>query len=184
MKRIANVLLLIMLISATAYSQNFITKTGHIRFYSETPIESIEAHNYAVNSALNVETGDFVFRVLIKSFEFEKALMQEHFNENYMESDKYPNAMFKGRVINNDGIDFSSDGTYDALVQGDLTIHGVTQAIEEKGTFIVKEGKIQGRSVFNVLLEDYDIKVPGVVRKQISESIEITVNVMLEEVKP
>jgi polyisoprenoid-binding protein YceI len=184
MKRIVNAFLLIMLISATAFSQNYITKTGHIRFYSETPIETIEAHNYAVNSALNVETGDFVFRVLIKSFEFEKALMQEHFNENYMESDKYPNAMFKGKVVNSGNIDFSADGTYDAIVQGDLTIHGVTQAVEEKGTFIVKEGKIQGQSVFNVLLEDYEIKVPGVVKKQISESIEITVNVMLEEVKP
>jgi len=178
------VMIMAVLVSFGLMGQNYVTKNGHIKFYSETPIETIEAHNYAVNSALNPNSGDFVFKVLIKSFEFEKALMQEHFNENYMESDQYPNAMFKGVVANLGDIDFSKDGTYNAVVKGDLTIHGVTKAVEEKGTFTVKDGKIQGNSVFNVLLEDYDIKVPGAVKKQISESIEVTVDVMLEEVKP
>ena len=117
-----------------------------------------------------------------KSFEFEKALMQEHFNENYLESDKYPNAMFRGKVTNVADINFGSNGTYDAKVEGELTIHGVTKEIDEEGTFTVSEGKIQGQSVFFVLLEDYEIKVPGAVKKQISESIEVTVDIMLEEV--
>ncbi len=183
MKKTISVLIIALMVTATAFGQNYVTKTGHIKFYSETPIETIEAHNNAVNSALNPKTGDFVFKVLIKSFEFEKALMQEHFNENYMESDKFPNAVFKGKVDNLSNIDFGNDGVYDAIITGDLTIHGETRAVEEKGTFSVKNGKIQGTSVFNVLLEDYKIKVPGAVKQQISESIEVTVDVMLEEVK-
>ena len=184
MKRKISVLFIAFLVSGTMFGQNFVTKTGHIKFYSDTPIETIEANNHAVNSALNPKTGDFVFKVLIKSFEFEKALMQEHFNENYMESGKYPNAMFKGKVVNAGDIDFGLAGTNDAIIKGDLTIHGVTKAVEENGTFTVKDGKIHGQSVFSVLLEDYKIKVPGAVKKQISESIEVTVDVMLEEVKP
>jgi polyisoprenoid-binding protein YceI len=183
MKRKISVLIIAILGSVTVFGQNFVTKTGHIKFYSDTPIETIEAHNKAVNSALNPKTGDFVFKVLIKSFEFEKALMQEHFNENYMESDKFPNAVFRGKVDNLSNIDFGNDGVYDAVIKGDLTIHGITKAVEEKGTLSMKNGKIQGTSVFKVLLEDYEIKVPGAVKKQISESIEVTVDVMLEEVK-
>lgn len=183
MKRVVNLIALVLFLSATVYSQNYVTKTGHIKFYSETPVETIEAHNHAVNSAVNIKSGDFVFKVLIKSFEFEKALMQEHFNENYLESDKYPNSTFKGKIINVKDIDFRKNGTYEAEVHGDLSIHGVTRAVKEKGTFTVKDGKIQGKSVINVLLEDYEIKVPGAVKKQISESIEVTIDVMLEEVK-
>ncbi len=183
MKKTINVFIVAFLVSASVFGQNYVTKTGHIKFYSETPIEAIEAHNYNVNSALNPESGDFVFKLLIKSFEFEKALMQEHFNENYMESDQYPNAMFKGKVSNLSEVDLSKAGEYEAEIKGDLTIHGVTKAVEEKGTFVIEDGAIQGKSVFSVKLEDYEIKVPGAVKKQISESIEITVNVMLEEVK-
>jgi len=183
MKKIINVFIVAFLVSSSVFGQNYITKIGYIKFYSETPIESIEAHNHSVNSALNPESGDFVFKLLIKSFEFEKALMQEHFNENYMESDQFPNAMFKGKVSNLSEIDFSKAGEYEAEINGDLTIHGVTKSVEEKGTFVVEDGAIQGKSVFSVRLEDYEIKVPGAVKKQISESIEITVNVMLEEVK-
>ena len=184
MKKLTLISIIALFVTASAIGQNYVTKTGHIKFYSETPIETIEAHNHAVNSALNPESGEFVFKVLMKSFEFEKALMQEHFNENYMESDQYPNAMFRGKVANTADIDFTSDGTYDAVVMGELTIHGVTKEVEEKGSFIVKGGTIQGKSVFNVLLEDYNIKGPGAVKKQISESIEVTVDVMLAEVKP
>jgi len=184
MKRTINILVLVLLLSATVYSQNYVTKTGHIKFYSETPIETIEAHNHAVNSAVNIKSGDFVFKVLVKSFEFEKALMQEHFNENYLESDKFPNSTFKGKIVNVKNIDLRKNGTYDAEVHGDLTIHGITKAVEEKGTFTVMDGKIQGKSVISVPLEDYEIKVPGAVKEQISESIEVTIDVMLEEVKP
>ena len=184
MKRGINVIVLVLMVTVSVIGQNYVTKTGHIKFFSETPMESIEANNHAVNSALNPNSGDFVFKVLVKSFEFEKALMQEHFNENYMESDAFPNSTFRGKIDNMKDINFKKNGSYDAVIKGDLTVHGITKAVEEKGTFTIMDGKIQGQSVFSVLLEDYEIKVPGAVKEQISESIEITVDVMLEEVKP
>ena len=131
---------LIMVLEVSA--QRYITKNGHIKFYSETPMETIEANNQQVNSALDISTGDFVFKVLMKSFEFEKALMQEHFNENYVESDKYPNSTFKGKVLNITDYDFKSNNSYDVIVEGDLSMHGVTKKITEKGTLTVSDNGI------------------------------------------
>ena len=168
-------------VSYTAHAQRFITKTGHIKFYSDSPLEKIEAHNRQVNAALDATTGDFVFRVLMKSFEFEKALMQEHYNENYVESDKFPNATFLGKVTNIKDVNTGKDGIYDALVEGKLTIHGVTQQVREKGTFELKGEKITGKTKFNILLGDYNIKIPGAVTNNISKSIEITVEVVLDK---
>lgn len=177
------VILIIGLSSVCAtQAQKFMTKNGHISFYSETPIETIQADNSQVNAALDIQTGDMVFKVLIKSFQFEKALMQEHFNENYLESDKFPNSTFVGKVTNLSAIDFSKEGTYEAILEGDLTIHGVTKKISEKGTFTVKAGdKIHGQSKFNVKPADYDIKIPGAVVKNIAETIEVTVDTELSK---
>jgi hypothetical protein len=162
-------------------AQKYLTKNGHIKFFSETPIETIEAHNRQVNAALDSKTGDFVFKVLMKSFQFEKALMQEHFNENYVESHKFPNATFQGKVENLDQIDFSKGGTFDAMVDGDLTIHGVTRQVSEKGTFTVEEGVVKGLCKFDVKPADYDIKIPKAVINNIAEVIEITVDVELNK---
>ncbi|HNQ82193.1 MAG TPA: YceI family protein [Bacteroidales bacterium] len=168
--------------SFTVQAQKYMTKNGNIKFYSETPIETIEATNNQVNAALDSQTGDLVFKVLIKSFQFEKALMQEHFNENYMESDKFPNSTFVGKVTNLTAVDFSKEGSYEATIEGDLTIHGVTKKISEKGTFTVKAGdKIHGISKFNVKPADYSIKIPGAVVKNIAETIEVTVDIELSK---
>ncbi|MFU8843851.1 MAG: YceI family protein [Bacteroidales bacterium] len=163
-----------------AFGQKYMTKNGHIRFYSETPIETIEAHNRQVNSALDLTSGDFVFRVLMKSFEFEKALMQEHFNENYVESDKFPNAIFNGKVLNIESLDLTSTETFEAEIEGDLTIHGVTRKIKEKGVFTTDGQAITGHSTFIVKPADYDIKIPKAVVNNIAQEIEVTVNVVLE----
>jgi polyisoprenoid-binding protein YceI len=180
--RIVPVILFFLLITAfPANAQKYITKTGHIRFYSEAPLEKIEANNRQVNSALDVTTGGFVFKVLMKSFEFEKALMQEHFNENYVESDKYPNATFVGKITNLKDINLEKDGVYDATIGGKLTLHGVTKDITENGTFEVKQGKISGKAKFNLVLADFKITIPGTVGNNISKTIEITVNVNLEK---
>jgi hypothetical protein len=178
-------ILFIGIISAySVQAQKYMTKNGNIKFYSETPIETIEATNNQVNAALDSQTGDLVFKVLIKSFQFEKALMQEHFNENYMESDKLPNSTFKGKVANLSAIDFTKEGTYEATIEGDLTIHGVTQKISEKGTFTVKAGdKVHGISKFNVKPADYEIKIPGAVVKNIAETIEVTVDIELSKME-
>jgi len=178
-------ILVIGIISAySVQAQKYMTKNGNIKFYSETPIETIEATNNQVNTALDSKTGDLVFKVLIKSFNFEKALMQEHFNENYMESDKFPNSTFQGKVTNISTIDFTKEGTYEATIEGDLTIHGVTKKISEKATFTVKAGdKVHGTSKFNVKPADYDIKIPGAVVKNIAETIEVTVDVELSKMQ-
>lgn len=176
---IVSVLMIMLEVSA----QRYITKNGHIKFYSETPMETIEADNHQVNSALDISTGDFVFKVLMKSFEFEKALMQEHFNENYMESDKFPNTTLKGKVLNVKDFDFTSDNTFEVVVEGDLTMHGVTNKVSEKGTFTLKGSQITGTSTFVIKPEDYGIKIPKTVVDNIAEEIEVTVDVKLEEYK-
>ncbi len=183
MKTTLNLLIAIVLLSSSAMAQKFITKNGNISFFSSTPMENIEAHNKQVNAALDVETGDFVFKVLIKSFKFEKALMQEHFNENYLESDKFPNATFTGKISNYADIDFSKEGIYNAQLEGKLTIHGVTQDIEEMGTFTVSKDGITGKSKFNVKVADYNINIPKTVINNIAESIEVTVDVDLKPLK-
>jgi len=164
-------------------AQRYLTKNGHIKFYSETPMETIEANNQQVNSALDISTGDFVFKVLMKSFEFEKALMQEHFNENYVESDKFPNTTFKGKILKISGYDLTSEGTYEVEVEGDLTMHGVTKKVTEKGTLSVSDNGIEGKAVFIVKPEDYKIKIPKTVVDNIAEELEVTVHVKLEEYK-
>ncbi|HRY32344.1 MAG TPA: YceI family protein [Bacteroidales bacterium] len=172
---------LVLAFSYQAAAQKYITKNGKISFFSSTPIENIEAHNKQVNSALDATTGEFVFKVLMKSFAFEKALMQEHFNENYVESDKFPNATFNGKIVNLSEINFSKAGVYPVTIQGDLTIHGVTKKINEKGTVEVKDGKVNGKAKFYVKPADYNISIPKTVMKNIAESIEVTVDVMLEK---
>jgi polyisoprenoid-binding protein YceI len=180
--KIIAILFIGMISTYTVQAQKYMTKNGNIKFYSETPLETIEAKNSQVNAALDTQTGDLVFKVLIKSFQFEKALMQEHFNENYLESDKFPNSTFQGKVINLSAVDFSKEGSYEATIEGDLTIHGVTKKISEKGTFTVKSGdKIHGISKFNVKPADYDIKIPGAVVKNIAEVLEVTVDIELSK---
>jgi len=181
MKKLILIILGTACVSFAANAQIYGTKTGHIKFYSDGLIEKIEAHNKQVNAALDVTSGNLVFQVLMKSFEFAKALMQEHFNENYVESDKFPNATFVGKVTNISDIRVGKDGIYDAMVEGKLTIHGITQVVKEKGSFESKEGKLLGKAKFNILLSDYNIKIPGAVTKNISNTIEITVDLVLEK---
>ncbi|MFA4864578.1 MAG: YceI family protein, partial [Bacteroidales bacterium] len=133
--KIIAILLIGLVSSISVHAQKYMTKNGNIMFYSETPMETIKAVNEQVNAVLDTQTGDIVCKILIKSFQFPKALMQEHFNENYLESDKFPNSTFKGKITNLSAINFSKGGIYDALIEGDMTIHGVTKNISEKGTF-------------------------------------------------
>jgi len=109
--------------------------------------------------------------------------MQEHFNENYMESDKFPNATFSGTVTNIKDVDFAKNGSYPVTVEGDLTIRGITKKISESGVLEVKDGKVSGKSTFNVLLADYGIKVPAAVANNIARSIQIDVDVLLSKLE-
>jgi len=161
-------------------AQKYVTKNGSIHFFSETPVELIEANNNQVQSALDISTGDFIFQILIKSFEFEKALMQEHFNENYLESDQFPNATLVAKVDNITEIDFNKPGEYKAIIKGEMTIHGVSKEIMEEGIFTINKDKsIDGDAVIFVKPKDYNIDIPGAVVKKIAESLEVTVDITL-----
>ena len=108
----------------------YFTKSGKIDFFSTTPVEDIKALNKSVSAVLDVNTGNIQFSILMKGFQFKKGLMQEHFNDSYVESDKFPNSEFKGQIINNNEINYSKNGNNTAKVKGMLTIHGVTNEIE------------------------------------------------------
>jgi polyisoprenoid-binding protein YceI len=137
------------------------TKKGKITFSSVEPKgEGIAATNNRVASVIEIETGKIEFAVLISAFEFEKATMQEHFNENYMESKQFPKANFKGTITNMSTVDLKKDGTYNVTITGDMTMHGVTKNITEKGVITVKGGKISATADLDLALADYKIKSP------------------------
>ncbi len=157
-------------------AQKYFTRDGKISFYSEAPMEKIEAVNNKVSSVL-MATGEVEFAVLIKSFHFEKALMEDHFNENYMESSKFPKGSFKGKITNISEVKLSTNGTYRAAVQGDLTIHGVTKPVQADGTFTVSNGSIHAVSKFDVVVADFNIEIPKVVRENIAKIVQIHVDI-------
>jgi polyisoprenoid-binding protein YceI len=152
------------------------TNTGNISFFSHTNVEDISAINHKVKTAFDASSGKIQFSVLVKDFEFAKALMQEHFNENYMESTKFPKATFNGMIENVEAIDFSTNGNYTANVMGELTIKGVTKEVSTTSTFKVNNGTVNGMTKFILNPEDYNIEIPKVVSNKISREIEITVD--------
>lgn len=164
-----------LLVASTAGAQKVYTKNGSVSFFSKSPLENISADNNQVMSVLNQQTGEMQFSILIKSFRFKKALMEEHFNENYLESDKFPKATFKGVVNDLSKINLSKDGSYAVQVSGDLTIHGVTNKVTTPGIITVKSGVAKATSKFSVKLGDYKVEIPKLVKDNIAEVIEITV---------
>ncbi|WP_159038340.1 YceI family protein [Brumimicrobium mesophilum] len=180
MKKITIITALLFL-GFVGFAQNHITRTGTIQFFSETDIENIEAINNQVSSVINTENGEIVFSVLMKAFTFEKALMQEHFNEKYVESEKFPKAKFKGKVTNFSLSDLT-EKPKEFSITGSLLIHGVTKEINES-IMLSKNNKnlIIGTSTFTVKPEDYSIEIPSIVRGNISKTIEIKVKMDYEK---
>jgi polyisoprenoid-binding protein YceI len=171
-----HILIAIIVLSAASLSaQKIFTKTGEITFYSDAPVEKIEAVNHKASSVIDTETGAMQWSVLIKAFSFEKALMEEHFNENYMESSKYPKGTFKGKIENLNEVDFSKNGKYNAVISGTLEIHGVAREVKTSGQFIVSEKGISGTSEFKVVLSEYGIQIPSVVVDNISKTVDVSV---------
>jgi polyisoprenoid-binding protein YceI len=166
MKRIAVVFFLLSIVFAVS-AQKYMTKNGYIGFSSQTPMENIKGDNNQVAGVLDTSNGEMVFQALIKSFHFDRALLEEHFNENYMESDKFPKSSFKGKITNLSSVNFLKNGTYDVTVEGDLTIHDVTNKISTKGTIEVVTGGINA--------EDYKINIPGIVRDKVNKNLEVTI---------
>ena len=175
MKRLVFILFFLNIIFA-ANAQKYMTKNGFIGFYSHTSMEDIKADNNQVAGVLDISTGEMVFQALIKSFHFERALMEEHFNENYMDSEKFPKSTLKGKITNLSSVDFTKNGTCEVTVEGDLTIHNVTNKVSIKGTIEVITGGINADSKFNIVPEDYNITIPGIVREKINKNLEVTVS--------
>lgn len=152
---------------------------GEISFFSEAPIENMSAVNKEVKALINAKNAEVAFIVTNVGFKFEKPLMEEHFNENYMESHKYKVSVFKGKII--DKIDFSKEGTYKVTAKGTLDIHGVKVEREINGTLVISNGKITLTSEFDVALKDHKIKIPKVVVKNIAEIVQVTVTINFEK---
>lgn len=155
--------------------QKYFSKTGKISFYSDTPMEKIEATNSSASTVLDASTGNMEWAVLIQGFQFDKALMQEHFNENYMESTTYPKAKFKGKIDNLSAVNFKKDGNYPVTVSGQMEIHGVTKPVTASGVISVKGSTINANSKFSVAVADYGINIPKVVAENIAKNVDVHV---------
>lgn len=160
-----------------AQNNKYFTRNATITFVSAAPMEKISSKNSQVNCILNTQTNDLAFKVVVKSFEFEKQAMADHFNDDYLQSDKFPNATFEGKIANT--IDYSKNGKFDITVDGKLTIHGVTKALKQKGTIEIKNGKITAKSTFSILLSDYGITVPNDYLKKISNTVELKIDAVM-----
>ncbi|MBC9797975.1 YceI family protein [Sinomicrobium weinanense] len=152
--------------------EKYLTKQGNISFYSHTPVEDIKAENKQVLSIVDLSTGEIAISILMKSFVFEKALMQEHFNENYVESDKFPKATFTGKIQNLQEVMSGDNGV--AEVDGKLTIHGITKPVQIEARTDTENEKISLTGKFMITVADYDIKIPAIVRNNIAREVEVS----------
>ena len=167
---------LLVIVSFINAQGKLLTKNGHISFFSHTPMEDIKGDNNQVASVLDSQTGEIIFTALMKSFKFERALMEEHFNENYLESDKFPKASYKGKITNLTSVDFTKNGVYNVEIEGQLTMHGATNNLNVKGTLEVKDGNAKAKAKFLLPIKDYKIEIPAVVKEKIQDNMEVTVD--------
>ena len=165
-------------ISYSFAQKMYTTNTASVSFFSSTPMEDISANNKKVTSIINSTTNDIAFQMQIIQFKFPNSLMEEHFNENYMETSVYPKASFQGKI--NETIDYSKDGIYNVTATGKLTIHGVTNQRTIEGKITITNGKIKLNSSFEVALVDYKIEVPTIVFSKIAEKIKVTLEANYE----
>lgn len=175
MKKILTAAALLILVHTGAQSQVYLTRAGFVGFYSKMPLEDIKAENNQVFAAIDPGKKTIAFSLLLKGFVFTKQLMQEHFNENYVESDKYPKASFTGSFTGDVPVD--KDGTYKVTVKGSLSLHNVTKPIEAPATLEVKAGRIIGQAELKVKPEDYNITIPSVVREKIAQEMRVNVRI-------
>lgn len=157
-------------------AQTYSTKTGSIKFYSKTPLEEIKAENRKVVSSLDAATGTLKFALLMKGFDFPNQLMEDHFNESYAESEKYPKATFNGKIDDISKVDFTKNGTYTVTFTGKLTIKDVTKDIKGTATLVVKDGKVTATSTFKIKPKDYNFNIPATAATKIAEEVEVTIN--------
>jgi hypothetical protein len=177
MKKISISIIIISLILGTQlYGQKYKTTEGRIEIFSKTPVFTIEGLNKKVASIINFENGEIAVSTLVRSFKFHEALVEDHFNENYMESEKFPKAAFKGKVTNFKDVDLKKNGDYKVSIKGELTIHGTTNPIDVPGVITVKDGNVSGKTEFSVSLAGYKIQVEAMYKDAIKDEIKLTIN--------
>ncbi|MBI3219482.1 MAG: YceI family protein [Bacteroidetes bacterium] len=160
-----------------AYAQKYAASKSTVSFYSHATIEDIKAANTTSIALADLSTNTVAFSISIKDFAFDKKLMQEHFNEKYMESEKYPKSTFQGTV---QGFDATKKGEQAVKAIGKLTMHGVTKDVELPGTMeATTDTSLSIKATFTVKLEDYKIKIPQVLWQNIAEEIEVKVDFTL-----
>jgi hypothetical protein len=174
------VVLMLMMTGYTRQENLYFTDSGHAKFTSDAPLEFIQASSNELAGILNINDLTFSFTVPMVSFQgFNSALQRTHFNENYIESEKFPNSTFKGKVI--EEIDFTSPGTYHIRAKGLLNVHGIENDRIMRCTLRVESGRITVESNFTVLLDEHKIKIPSIVQQKIAEVIDVTIRF---EMKP
>lgn len=161
-------------VAGEVYSQRLLEKSGNVTFYSEAPVENIEAVNQQVLAIIDPATGEVAVSMLMKGFQFRKALMQEHFNESYVESDKYPKATFTGKILEFTPAVLEQNGVVE--VEGELTIHGVTKPLRTSVTLTARTDGLLAETTFSVKVADHDIKIPSVVIDNIAETVDVTLS--------
>ncbi len=171
MKTIA--ILLFVLSGSWCAAQKMTAEKTFVSFFSKASIEDIKAENTKAMSIFNSETMDIVFSIPIKDFEFDKALMKEHFNEKYLESEKFPKATFSGKVT---GFSKESKGEQAATAKGKMTIHGVSREIEVPGVITIEGGRVVVKAVFKIKLADYEVTIPQLLWKNIAEEVEVKID--------
>ena len=165
-------------------AQKMMTRSGEIKFEASMPaFEEIAAANNTASCILDLATGDFVTLALVKAFKFKVPLMEEHFNENYIESTLYPKATFKGKIIDFDKSKLLPNKPVVFLLDGILTLHGVAKPVKNKVTLLLNNDKIKVATAFNVKNSDYQIKIPNLVKSKVAEDVKISINFILEEKK-
>ncbi len=178
MQRPLSLLLALLLLVASLPGRaqgKYMTKAGRVSFFSTSIIEDIEARNTSAAAVLDLGAGQLAFAVPIKEFVFKRTLMQEHFNENYMESDKYPRATFTGHFTGGDAATLGVLGAHTIQVEGDLMLHGVTHHVTTAGTLELKSGQLLAFAFFSVAPADYAIEIPLLVRENIAKIVSIRV---------
>ncbi|MDF2449666.1 MAG: YceI family protein [Bacteroidota bacterium] len=180
MKTLIATTLFAFICSLSLNAQLYRSKAGNssISFFSKAPLEDIEATNKKPTIVLRTTTNDIQFGVPMVGFKFAKPLMEEHFNENYVESDKYPTCTFKGKI--NETIDYTKDGEHQVTAKGTMNLHGVSKEVEAPGTLIIKGKEITITSTFKMKVADYNIKVPSLYIQNIAEVVDVKVNAVLE----
>ena len=174
------IIVLAMIMSYGVMAQQYVAKTGKAHFFSKTSMENIEATTNTAVCALNTSNKKVVVKIRNTSFKFKDGLMQEHFNENYMESDKYEYSILDGVIVEN--IDFTKDGVYDVTIKGTVDMHGVKLDREIKGKLTIKNGApVNGTAKFDVKLADHKIKIPSLLGANIAESIAVDVDFNYEK---